>query len=58
MGSSYNLKANEIEQLRKELSRLHDLPRGDEQEELRLQAHMDEISKRIDKIEGSFITAV
>jgi phage terminase large subunit-like protein len=58
MGSSYNLKANEIEQLRKELSWLHDLPRGDEQEELRLQAHMDEISKRIDKIEGSFITAV
>jgi len=55
--SIYETRSDEIEKLKAELSRLHDLPRGNEEEEKEIQAQMDELSKQIDELEENFITS-
>ena len=55
--SVYDERADEITILKNNLRKLHDLPRGTEEEEKEIQAQMDEISTRIDELEGKFITS-
>jgi phage terminase large subunit-like protein len=57
-GSVYEERSSEIDKLRAELSRLHNLPRGTDREEKEIQAKMDDISKQIDDMEENFITTM
>ena len=56
--SVYDIRSEEIEELKEELSRLHELPRGSEEEEKKIQAQMDEISEKIDELEDNFLMPI
>jgi len=53
--SVYNRRYDGIKRLKDELSKLHDLPRGTEEEEKKIQAQMDDLSKQIDEMENNFV---
>ena len=56
--SVYDIRSEEIEELKEELSRLHELPRGSDEEEKKIQAQMDEISEKIDELEDNFLMPI